>query len=421
MAMSTVEHSTLSFSGRERWRACPVSVILSKGQTDVSGPAAAEGTAAHLIAEWYVLQEFQMPGAKPGDPEMVTPDGTLLALDRFAKFVPELKVNRVHAAFVAEVQAWNEEMRKHGRAYAAYIRSLVPPGAVAFVSLEQKVAASTIDKRLFGTADCLVWFPEHKVLLVVDYKYGFMDVDTGTAENPNAQLAAYGVAALDQCTLQADGGVMLAVFQPRRPLGEAGQKLYLPFEWIAKERAKLANEVMHVDIAAGAFDSGNEPVSKLVKPGDHCRYCKAAHKCPATVTGVQAALDTNAGLRSVLDMPEDDLLALYASRTAIKSLMEDIAERVENMAKVGSTKIRVETKQGRRMWKNQKEAALTLIALGLDSCLVPGALSEVLDQIPEAFREGLVGRSRDSVSYKLVTEHKPSTTAEAFRKYSNGA
>jgi hypothetical protein len=409
MAIALVEHSTLSFSGRERWVNCPVSVVLSKGEPDNSGPAAAEGTAAHLTAEFYVRQHFSLPGAQDGEAPDQLP---VMDLDRFK--------GKEGDALATEARVWNDELRKHGKAYCAYIQSLIPAGAQAFVSLEQKVAARTIDKRLFGTADCLIWFPDFKVLTVVDYKYGFMDVEVGTVARPNLQLAAYAVAGLDECTLQADGGVQLAIFQPRRPLGEAGQKLYLPAEWVATEREKLSNEVMRVDIEAASFESGSTPVSKLVKPGDHCRYCKAAAKCPATAQGVQAALDTNAGLRSVLDMPEDDLLALYASRTAIKNLMEDIEERVSQLAKTGSAKICVETKSGRRMWRNPKEATLTLLALGLDGCLAPGPLSEVLDQIPEQFREPLVGRARDSVSIKVVTETKPSAIAESFRKYTTG-
>jgi hypothetical protein len=415
MAMATAEHSTLSFSGRDRWRNCPVSVVLSKGEKDESGAAAEEGTLAHLVAEFYVRQAFNLPGAMEGEyPEVIAPPK---GLERFTRLAEPGKRDEL----LREIAEWNEEMRKHAKTYVRYIQSLIPPGAVAFVSLETRVAARSIDARLFGTADCLIWFPEFKVLIVVDYKYGFGDVDVGTVENPNLQLISYDVAALDQCTLQAHGGTTIAIFQPRRPIGEAGQSLYLPADRIARERKKMADDVAAVDEAARLFDSGDYPVSKLVKPGDHCRYCKAAHKCPATKTAVQAALDVQAGLASVLDMTEDDLIALYASRNAVKALMEDITERIESLSKLGSAKLRVETKQGRRMWKNQKEAALTLLALGLDKCLVPGALSEVIDEIPEQFREALVGRARDSVSIKVVTESKPGEVAEAFRKFAQSA
>jgi hypothetical protein len=120
-------------------------------------------------------------------------------------------------------------------------------------------------------------------------------------------------------------------------------------------------------------------------------------------------------------MPEDDVLSLYASRTAIKALMEDIEQRVEQLAKNGSAKIEVKTSAGRRMWRNPAEATLTLLALGLDSCLSPGPLSEVLDKIPEQFREPLVGRSRESVSYKVLKANEPRAVADAFRKYVKGA
>lgn len=405
MAIPTVEHSTLSFSGRERWRNCPVSVALSQGMPDSSGPAAAEGTAAHTVAEFYVRQAFNLPGALAGEaPELTPPDG----LARFE--------GKTCEAYVAECAAWNAEMRKHGKAYVAYLQSLVPPGAQVFVDVEQRVAATSIDERLFGTLDLRMWFPEFKVLAVVDYKYGFQDVDVGTVEAPNAQLSAYAIASLDRSTVQADGGVILAVFQPRRPLGDAGHKLYLPAEWVAQERAKLAAEVAAVDTAAAALELGHSPEA-IARPGDHCRYCKAAPKCPRTTNVLQAALDVNAGLRSVLDMPEDDLLSLYASRSAIKALMEDIEQRVEQLAKAGSAKIAVQTRAGRRMWKNPTEATLTLLALGLDKCLAPGPLSEVLDQVPEQFREQLVTRARESVSYKIVQAGTPRAVADAFRKY----
>ncbi|HEY2023160.1 DUF2800 domain-containing protein [Paraburkholderia sp.] len=404
MAIQTIEHSILSFSGRDRWRACPVSVTLSKGMPDSSGAAAYEGTYAHTVAEFYIRQAFDLPGAQTGEaPDQSPPDG----LKRF--------VGKVDGAFVTECAEWNAEMRKHGKAYVAYIQSLIPPGTECFVDIEQKVSADTIDKRLFGRLDLRLWFPAHKVLGIVDYKYGFMDVNVGTVDDPNAQLAAYAVASLDRCTIEATGGVILAVFQPRRPLGDAGHKLYLPYEWIAQERAKLAQEVAAVDAAALA-----DP-ALVVQPGDHCRYCKAAPKCPRTTGVLQAALDVNAGLRSVLDMPEDDVLSLYASRTAIKALMEDIEQRVEQLAKNGSAKIEVKTSAGRRMWRNPAEATLTLLALGLDSCLSPGPLSEVLDKIPEQFREPLVGRSRESVSYKVLKANEPRAVADAFRKYVKGA
>jgi hypothetical protein len=152
MAIALVEHSTLSFSGRERWVNCPVSVVLSKGEPDNSGPAAAEGTAAHLTAEFYVRQHFNLPGAQDGE----APDQPhVMELDRFK--------GKEGDALATEARAWNDELRKHGKAYCAYIQSLIPAGAQAFVSLEQKVAAHTIDKRLFGTADCLIWFPDFKV------------------------------------------------------------------------------------------------------------------------------------------------------------------------------------------------------------------------------------------------------------------
>ncbi|AAQ73367.1 gp21 [Burkholderia phage Bcep1] len=387
-----VEHSTLSISGRERWRNCPASVTLSKGMPDNSSPAAAEGTCAHTVGEFYVRQHFDLPGAAPRGTEaplQAVPEG----LDLKGKTVEE----------------WNDDLRRHGKAYRDFIISLIPPGVEAFVSLEQRVAAKTIDGRLFGTADCLIWCPGARVLIVVDYKYGFMVVDVGTAEKPNAQLAAYAVAALDSCTLQANG-VMLAVFQPRRNIGEPGHKVYLSAEHVAAEQQRMREEVVRVDKATASPDL-------FIVAGDHCRYCKAKPACPRMQDALQIAFDVNAGRRSILDMPEDDLIALYSARSGVKSLWEDVEQRIELLAQRGHDALTIKTSPGRRMWRNAKAAALTLLALDRTDLLQPVALSEAIAHIPEALHDDLIGKSRDSQSIVVKTPAAPGAVADTFAKY----
>ena len=394
-----VEHSALSFSGRERWRNCPASVSLSKGMPDNSSPAAAEGTCAHTVGEFYVRQHFDLPGAAPRGTEaplQAVPEG----LDLKGKTVEE----------------WNDDLRRHGKAYRDFIISLIPPGVEAFVSLEQRVAAKTIDGRLFGTADGLIWCPGARVLIVVDYKYGFMVVDVGTAEKPNAQLAAYAVAALDSCTLQANG-VMLAVFQPRRNIGDPGHKVYLSAEHVTAEQQRMREEVVRVDMAANFAHPPGVDHNPYIVAGDHCRYCKAKPACPRMQDALQIAFDVNAGRRSILDMPEDDLIALYSARSGVKSLWEDVEQRIELLAQRGHDALTIKTSPGRRMWRNAKAAALTLLALDRTDLLQPVALSEAIAHIPEALHDDLIGKSRDSQSIVVKTPAAPGAVADTFAKY----
>lgn len=403
MSNPAVQHSTLSFSGRERWAACPGSVGMSVGMSDESSPAAAEGTAAHSVGEFYIRQRFSLPGACEGDPdELVPPPG----LDRFAGLEGE--------PYMIEAEKWNEELRVAGKRYRDFITSLIPVGMQwgvdVFVSLETRVAAASIDARLFGTADCMLWFPKYRHLIVVDYKYGFIDVDIGTVERPNKQLSAYAIAALDKLTGTRPESVELAVFQPRRIGGAPEQRLKLPIAALDAEIERLKAEVAEVD----------RPDPKL-SVGDHCRYCKGKPRCPKVQAQMQTALDVAGGQRSVLDMPADDLLALYSARTAIKNVLEDVEEKVAVLAKEGHARIVRVTRHGRRVWADPQQAALTLLALGLDKHLKPGNLSDVLPDLPEGFEAGLVKRTADSVSLKVIDAPGVSQVGEMFRKFAANA
>lgn len=402
MSNPVVIHSILSFSGRERWRACPISVELSKGMSDKSGPAATEGTKAHTVGEWYVRQLGTAFGLPPATEAMMQ-DAPLmepvLELDRFQKLTPGTP------DYATERAKWNEELRTHGKSYRAFILSLIPVGEQAFISLEQKVAAKSISDKLFGTADCLIWLPRLRKLIVVDYKYGFVEVEIGDVQNANPQLSAYAVAALDQCTLEA-ASIQLAVYQPRRTFGKPEQTLDLPAEWIQAERAKLAQEV-------AAVAAGGEP-----NPGAHCRYCKGKPKCPKVHNALGTAIQAHQGLTDLLSIPRDALIDLWAARTAFKAFWEDVESIVEQEVKAGNPRLTVKNTAGRRMWADEGAAALTLMALGRTDLLKPTKLSDCLPHLPEEWQAQLVCTSAPGRSIQLVSPVSPSDTAAVFAKYS---
>lgn len=395
MSNPQVSHSILSFSGRKRWKMCPISVELSKGMPDSSGPAAAEGTLAHAVAEHYVKQHFALPGAPAAGavaPEQVPPPGLDLKGDT--------------------PQRWNETLRHHGRGYRDFIKGLIPPGAQAHVAIEQRVAIASISSQLFGTADCLVLLTINgaSYLIVIDYKYGFADVDVGTYDEPNEQLAAYAVAAAEGL---AEKGIrveklLLAVYQPRRPLAAPSQTLELDAAGLALERAKLTREV-------AAVANPGAPV-----PGDHCRYCKGKPKCPTVHNSLSTALAAYAGEKNVLDMPEDDIVQLFAARTAFKAFWEDVEERVEQLVKAGHKNLRIKETQGRQMWKDPKAAAETLLAMNRLDLLQPVAISNALPVLPVEFHDELVKRSAPSRSIQVVDVQAPSAIATMFKNYAKG-
>jgi len=399
MSNPDVVHSKLSFSGRARWSKCPVSVHLSAGVADVSGPAAEEGTLAHAIAEHFVRQRFNLPGAVGGNPPLVQPP-----LDLDLKGLT--------------VEQWNDQLRGHGVDYCAYVESFARLDPGAAVTLEHKVALPSIHAQLFGTGDCFVWAPGSQTLIVIDYKYGFGDVDVGTVAAPNAQLSAYAVAAVETFNLKPKN-IVLAVYQPRRPSGAPNQELTLPGSWVATERAKIASEAEAVDAAGLALAvSGQTGVAAPV-PGDWCRYCKGRAKCTATQGAARAALAVHAGHKSLLDMNAEEVIAVWAVKTAFKAFWEDVEERIKQLAKEGAAGLTTKTREGNRMWADPGLATLTLLALGRVDLVKPGNLTDALPAIPADQHDALVRRAASSVTIVATDPAKPGRVEAIFAKYSN--
>ena len=393
MTLPVPSHSKLSFSARSRWAICPVSVPLSVGMPDKPSPAAAEGTAAHTVAETIVSAHFNLTEkpyvSRPQFPEGFDPKGQTWG-------------------------DWCDDLIRHGVGYRDFIVSLIGSAADAYIVLEYKVAAPSIHEQLFGTADCLIWIASTRTLIVVDYKYGFAGVDVGTVEAPNKQLEAYAIAAIEQTGVSPER-VLLAVYQPRRHLGAPGAVLELPGAWLEGARATLAREAKAVEHAS--FADGRNKVAPV--PGDHCRYCRAKSRCGVVNQFAAAALKAYAVPTSLHDMTDDEVVALWSMRTAFKNFQEDIEERVAALFKSGHGGLTVKTAQGRQMWINAKDAALTLLALGRSDLVQACALSDALHAIPADARESLVKRSAPSQTIVPVTKANPGDVALIFEKYAN--
>lgn len=390
MSVQTVIHSKLGFSSRKRWRICPVSVHLSANLPGNDSTNAQEGTIAHAVAEHYARQAFKLPGWTEGEAPAQVPPADL-----------DLKGRTV--------EEWNAELRHHGRAYVEYVRSLLPPGGEGFAVVEQKVAIPSISPLLFGTGDLFIWVPSIALLIAVDYKYGFEDVDVGGEDDTNPQIAAYLVAAAETFNLQPRR-LIAAVYQPRRVIGMAGQHVELSAEWLQTERDKLRAEVAAVEAGANAA-----PV-----PGTHCRYCNAARAgvCPTVHEGLTATVANMTGERQLHQMTDDEVVELWACRTPFKVFWDDVQQRIENLAKTGHARLQVKTQDGRRKWRDERDVVLTLLALNHADLLAPKALSEVFDQLPPELRDELITRTNPTRKIELVAPGTPSQQAKLFKKYS---
>jgi hypothetical protein len=151
-------HARLSPSSAERWMTCAGSVPLSDGVVDEGSDFAAEGTAAHELAEKILL------GA----------DGAAL--------VGQKAENDV---------LWTQDMLTDVMKYVTAISDIVTLGGELHVEQKLSIEAITGEAGAHGTSDAVIVLGDE--LIVADLKFGRGVVVE--ADN-NRQLMIYALAAL---------------------------------------------------------------------------------------------------------------------------------------------------------------------------------------------------------------------------------
>lgn len=223
-------HSPTGASSMDRWEACPGSVSLcSTVPPAPSSVYAEEGTKAHEIAAECLRDGVQIVG----------PD---------------------------------TEMRDAVNVYREVCSGYFTPahqklGAQRWI--EQKLDASHEIPGMYGTVDCLIYWPWLRKLIVIDFKYG-SGVYVGAKEN--TQLLYYAVAAA--CAIEDIGDIdraELVIVQPRLVAGDDE----------GVRRAEVTDEELgaFLDRVKHAINATRDPKAPL-NAGDHCRFCPAAAVCP---------------------------------------------------------------------------------------------------------------------------------------------
>jgi len=221
-------HAILSASGAHRWLHCPPSALLERGFTDNTSEAAAEGSAAHALAEYKLRRALKMRSKKP----------------------------------VSQYDC--EEMDENTDAYVQYVMELIGQAKDPKVMIEQRLDFSRFVPDGYGTGDCLII--DVNTLQIVDLKYG-----SGVlveAEN-NPQLMLYALGALEIFDGIYDiNTVSMTIFQPRR-------ENICTFVMTKDALYQWANDVLK-PIAQLAYKGKGE-----YHPGEHCQFCRAAIRCRA--------------------------------------------------------------------------------------------------------------------------------------------
>ena len=225
-------HAVLSASSSHRWTKCTPAARLELEFDDTESSAAAEGTAAHALAEHKLRKALKMRSKKPISP---------FDCDEMDEYTD------AYVDFVLE----QLELAK---------QSCSDP----LVLIEQHLDFSKYVPDGFGTGDCILI--SDKALHIIDLKYGM-----GILVNAerNSQMMLYSLGALEiYDSLYDIDEVSMTVFQPRR---DNVSTWTIPVDdlrdW-AENELRIKAEL--------AFKGEGEYC-----PGDWCTFCRAAVKCRA--------------------------------------------------------------------------------------------------------------------------------------------
>lgn len=221
-------HALLSPSAAHRWMICTPSAVFTDKMPDKSSAYAEEGTRAHELAEKR-LRDY-LAGKKT-------------------------TVKKEDESIYSEVFPYIEKV-------TALYEYLKEKSADTVMFIEQKVTAARWIDQCWGTSDCVII--SGSAIYVIDLKFG-KGVVVDAHNNPQARI--YGLGAYDFFSdLYEIDEVHNIIIQPR--LDHYSEEILSAEEllgWAEKELVPAGKAAL---IGAGEF-----------KPGEHCKFCKAAATC----------------------------------------------------------------------------------------------------------------------------------------------
>ena len=319
-----MKHSILGASKAERWFSCPGSVGLEQTLPDSTSFFAAEGTAAHALAEHCLLT-----GRPPDD---------FIGVE-FEDF------------------SVDDEMSEHVATYVDFCNAL--DGETVHVEL--KVDYSPWAPGGFGTADFVAI--RDGMLHIADLKYG-----AGVRVNSykNKQLMLYALGAADKYRDIIDT-VSMSIVQPR-------MDNISTYSVRAKELFTWAEDIVRP--AAQAALSADAPFNPTPSG---CKFCKAKATCRALARhNYELTLSSFDDLDDpmLLQVPHtlnvEELSKLLPKLDALIGWAQGVQKHAHNTLTNGGIVpgYKLVAGRGQRKWINPDVAAETLIPLlGEDSFL----------------------------------------------------
>lgn len=350
-------HSKIGASSMHRWANCPGSVRLSENMPNTSSKYAYEGTRAHELAAALLT-----------DPKSV--DGT--------DYEPEM---------------WDAVT-----VYVNAIRALKP----TWMRVEERFDLSSLHPGLFGTADCVMYFEEEKLLSVWDYKHG---QGIAVEVEKNEQLLYYALGALMKTKVPCSH-VEMVICQPR---------CFHPDGPIRKWKIDVIDLL---DFAADLVEAAKRtenPNAELVS-GDHCRFCPAAPICPTLhATAMESA---RSDFTPALAYDPSKLADALSKVSSIEAWVKAVKEFAQSEAQRGVDipGFKLVPKRASRKWKFDEgdvESAL-LLEYGLSytevmnvSMKTPAQIEKLLSKEQKKQFEDLVIKESSGSTLAPISDKRP--------------
>jgi hypothetical protein len=339
-------HSRVGASSAKRWMTCPGSVVMSARMPDEPASYyAAEGTAAHTLAEHALFNEWD-------ETRLRDEVGWIRWVDGHSIEITEDMVDAV----------WT---------YIEYVRAM---SAGASLHLEQRLHMDrhyrlnrrddelgwTARNVMFGTVDALIVDQTTKCLEVIDYKHGqglYVPVEG------NPQLYYYGLAALLSLPRTAFvniDSVQITIVQPRHTAGEPIRTEVVDavglLEWGRDHLVPAARDaVMQPD---------DDPT---LVPSEECRFCPAAAICPALrrqrMSDAKLAFNEDGSIEPTVDPTElspADMKNVLESAADIRSWLTAVERQAKAMLEESPDAVpgyKVVHTRPQRRWVDEEEAA----------------------------------------------------------------
>lgn len=286
-------HAIFGASSSSRWLACPGSVELSKGIVEPPSEFAAEGTAAHELAEMVLRTELNT-----------------------SNWLGE----KIEASgFTFEV---TEEMAGAVQSYVELVRAFANGYGVEPM-LEHRFDLSKLQPPapMFGTADCAFYVEGERLLHIIDLKYG-RGVPVDAKGNPQLKYYALGMLL----SLPADKPVRrvkMSICQPR--IGNIAHD-----ECTVEDLLDFGTELLD------GVNAALRPDAPLNPSPEACKFCKAKGKCPALrKTALAVAQDEFGEVLDPTTLPPEQIGSLLAKADMLEEWLRGLRAIALSQAEAG--------------------------------------------------------------------------------------